>query len=214
MPYAAVSGRSDPFAAIHVAPGVPESAATNRWATAPMASAATAVRSASCERGCSRSTSCRARMSTSRSRTEAANRSRSTSPSDGDRPCRMLNVASRMHGKVLPDTLRRSANGEIDPTALSSRCRQHHVSPGRNRKGGYRAQFSPAPGVGVVAYADGMTQHIDSSLTAGAQSEPSQSNTDTPEDIQVAQGDDAEGAIGSASPAVPETPATDRPDTL
>jgi len=59
-----------------------------------------------------------------------------------------------------------------------------------------------------------MTQHIDSSLTAGAQSEPSQSNTDTPEDIQVAQGDDAEGAIGSSSPAVPETPATDRPDTL
>src|SRR5690349_5269737 len=39
-------------------------------------------------------------MSASRLRTASANRSRSTSPSDGDRPCRMLNVASRMHRKV------------------------------------------------------------------------------------------------------------------
>ena len=59
-----------------------------------------------------------------------------------------------------------------------------------------------------------MTQHIDSSPTTGAQSEPAQSNTEPPEDIQVARGDDAEGAIGSASPAVAEPAAGDRPDTL
>jgi hypothetical protein len=41
-----------------------------------------------------------------------------------------------------------------------------------------------------------------------------QSNTETPEDIQVARGDDAEGAIGSASPAAAEPAAGDRPDTL
>jgi hypothetical protein len=45
-PYAAVPGLSLPVAAIHVAPGVPEMAATNRWLTAAIASAATAVRSA------------------------------------------------------------------------------------------------------------------------------------------------------------------------
>jgi len=45
-----------------------------------------------------------------------------------------------------------------------------------------------------------MTQHNDSSSTTGAQSEPDQSHSDTPEDIQVAQGADAEGAIGSPSP--------------
>ena len=50
-------------------PGVPDSAATNRWVTAPMASAATAVRSARWDRGWSRSTSCSARMSGSRVRT-------------------------------------------------------------------------------------------------------------------------------------------------
>jgi hypothetical protein len=38
----AVPGCSLPVAAIHVAPGVPEIAATNRWLTAPIASAATA----------------------------------------------------------------------------------------------------------------------------------------------------------------------------
>jgi hypothetical protein len=59
-----------------------------------------------------------------------------------------------------------------------------------------------------------MTQHIDSSLTTGPRSEPVQSNTETPEDIQVARGDDAEGAIGSASPAAAEPAADDRPDTL
>src|SRR4029079_6085235 len=51
MPYAAVPGCSRPGAAIQVAPGVPEIAATNRWLTAPIASAATAVRSALPERG-------------------------------------------------------------------------------------------------------------------------------------------------------------------
>ena len=44
-------GCSRPVAAIHVAPGVPEIAATNRWVTAPMAWAASAVRSAIAERG-------------------------------------------------------------------------------------------------------------------------------------------------------------------
>ena len=59
-----------------------------------------------------------------------------------------------------------------------------------------------------------MTQHIDSSLAAGAQREPAQSNTEAPEDIQVAQGDDAEGAVGSAAPAVSDAAHAERPDTL
>src|SRR6478735_1292669 len=86
-----------------------------------MASAATAVRSASCERGCSRSTSCRARMSASSSRTALANRSRSTCPSDMDRPCRMLNVASRMHGKV--PTMTQSASAD-QPSVTSEHLRE------------------------------------------------------------------------------------------
>jgi len=60
-----------------------------------------------------------------------------------------------------------------------------------------------------------MTQHNDSSVTTGAQGEPVQSNSETPEDIQVAQGDDAEGAIGSPSPT--ESGASENaggPDTL
>ena len=59
-------GTSRSEAAIQVAPGVPASAAANRWVTAPIASAATAVRSARWERGWSRSTSCNAKMSGSR----------------------------------------------------------------------------------------------------------------------------------------------------
>src|SRR6476620_11693934 len=65
-----------------------------------MASAATAVRSAICDRGCRRSTSWRARTSASSSRIASANRFRSTSPSAVERPCRILNVASRIPGKV------------------------------------------------------------------------------------------------------------------
>ena len=61
-----------------------------------------------------------------------------------------------------------------------------------------------------------MTQHIDhSSQTTGPQSEAVQSSADTPEDIQVAQGDDAEGAIGSGAPAVSGAPSDhDQPETL
>lgn len=59
-----------------------------------------------------------------------------------------------------------------------------------------------------------MTEHIDSSPTTGAQSEPVQSSPETPQDIQVAQGDHAEGAIGSAAPAVAEPAGGTRPDTL
>ncbi len=54
-----------------------------------------------------------------------------------------------------------------------------------------------------------MTQYIDSSDTTGARSDD-----DAQEDIQVARGDDAEGAVGSAAPAVDEPAAGDRPDTL
>ncbi len=75
MPYAAVPGCSRPVAAIHVAPGVPEIAATNRWLTAPIASAATAVRSAIPERGWSRSTSCSASTSGSSCRMASTSRS-------------------------------------------------------------------------------------------------------------------------------------------
>ena len=46
MPYNASPGRSFSDAAIQVAPGVPDSAAAKRWVVAPMASAATAVKSA------------------------------------------------------------------------------------------------------------------------------------------------------------------------
>jgi hypothetical protein len=53
-----------------------------------------------------------------------------------------------------------------------------------------------------------MTQHIASSTTPGTPSDP-----DTPEDIQVARGDDAEGAVGSASPES-EPVTADRPETL
>ena len=89
-------GTSFSVAAIQVAPGVPDRAAAKRWVTAPIASAATAVKSASWERGWSRSTSCNARMSGSRMRIASVSRRRSTTPSRNDRPCRMLNVANRM----------------------------------------------------------------------------------------------------------------------
>ena len=52
-----------------------------------------------------------------------------------------------------------------------------------------------------------MTQNIDSSMTTGSQSDTA------PEDVQVARGDDAEGAIGSAAPTE-SGPATGGPDTL
>ena len=54
----------------------------------------------------------------------------------------------------------------------------------------------------VVPSVAAMTQHTESSSTTSAQSEPVQSNKDTPADVQVAQGDDAEGAVGSAAPPV------------
>jgi hypothetical protein len=54
-----------------------------------------------------------------------------------------------------------------------------------------------------------MTQHIESPETTGAQND-----ADAQEDIQVARGDDAEGAIGSASPADAEPADGDAPGTL
>jgi hypothetical protein len=54
-----------------------------------------------------------------------------------------------------------------------------------------------------------MTQHIDSDEATGAQLD-----ADAQEDIQVARGDDAEGAVGSGSPAVAEPAAGDAPGTL
>ena len=95
IPYAASSGCSSPVAAIQVDPGVPVSAATNRWSEAPIASAATAVRSVCWDRPWLRSTSCRASTSASRERTASAYRSTSTWSSCRDRPLRMLKVARR-----------------------------------------------------------------------------------------------------------------------
>ncbi len=96
IPYEATPGTSSSVAAIHVAPGVPDRAATKRWETAPMASAATAVRSAPWDLACRRSTSCSARMSGSKNLIDSARRSRSTRWSLSARPCKMLNEATRM----------------------------------------------------------------------------------------------------------------------
>src|SRR3954449_702225 len=95
MPYVAAPGCSSPVAAIHVPPVVPARAATNWCSAAPIASAATAVRSAPSDRGWSRSTSWSPRTSASRLFTAAASRSTSTRPSSSERPCRMLKVAMR-----------------------------------------------------------------------------------------------------------------------
>jgi len=54
-----------------------------------------------------------------------------------------------------------------------------------------------------------MTQNIDNPTTTG-----SQSDSAAAEDVLVARGDDAEGAVGSASPAVSDPAAGDGPDTL
>ena len=53
-----------------------------------------------------------------------------------------------------------------------------------------------------------MTQNIDNPTTTGSQSDSAA------EDVLVARGDDAEGAVGSASPAVSDPAAGDGPDTL
>src|SRR5919107_3034206 len=116
MPYLAEPGCSSPVAAIQVPPGVPASAATNCESTAPIASAATAVRSAPIERGCWRSTSCSASTPASRSFTAAASRSTSTRSSDGDRPCRMLNVAMRTPSPYpMPGTPAPEETGGLAP---------------------------------------------------------------------------------------------------
>src|SRR5690349_142969 len=54
-----------------------------------------------------------------------------------------------------------------------------------------------------------MTQNIANSTTTGSQSDSAAS-----EDVLVSRGDDAEGAVGSASPATSDPTAGDRQDTL
>ena len=96
MPYAGTSSASEPSAATHRSSERPTMVGTNRWWTAPIASAATAARSAPPDRVWFRSTSCRATTSASSDATEAASTARSTYPSATEAPWRMLNVATRM----------------------------------------------------------------------------------------------------------------------
>ena len=98
IPYAAASGCSSPVAASQVAPAWPLSAATKRCSRAPIARAATAVRSEWPDRGWWWSTSCRASTSASREAMARSYTPRSTSSSDGVRPLRMLKVATLIGG--------------------------------------------------------------------------------------------------------------------
>ena len=76
-------------------------AGANIHSRAPIASAATAVRSRLPDRGCARSTSCRPSRSAPRDRTASANRPSSTASSPGERPLRMFHVAMRT-GPLCP----------------------------------------------------------------------------------------------------------------
>ncbi len=139
----------------------------------------------------------------------------------------MVDVLHRLNGvPVDGDFLRRAESREIlglriplmpgprRPAASENRCRgscgEPHVSTRDQRRGVSPAVINelglsvPLPTVAA------MTQHIDSSESTGAQRD-----TDAQEDIQVARGDDAEGAVGSASPAASVDTAEDHmPDTL
>src|SRR5689334_1390633 len=79
----------------HCSPGVPTTAAAKRCTVAPIASAATAVRSSRPLRGWALSTSWRPRTSASSRATASATRPACTVPSDSDRPCSRLKVARR-----------------------------------------------------------------------------------------------------------------------